>query len=182
MARQYRPDVILMDIGMPELNGIHATRMILDENPRARVLILSAFNDDLHLERVAEVGAAGFIEKQGSVKILTEAIREVARDRNLVSPSISRRLNARQQQREERDPPGRIDTRRITTRESEVLQLVAEGFVNKQIADEMRISIKTVEKHRQKVMNKLNIHGTASLTRYAIEAGITQSCGQLKTA
>jgi DNA-binding NarL/FixJ family response regulator len=182
MAKQHRPDVILMDIGMPELNGIQATRMILSENPKARVLILSAFSDDLHVDRVTEVGAAGFLEKQSSVRILTDAIREVARERKFVSPSIAKRMNARQNRREERDGPGRNDASRITPRESEVLQLVAEGLVNKQIADEMRISIKTVEKHRQKVMNKLNIHGTAGLTRYAIEAGITQSCGELKPA
>jgi DNA-binding NarL/FixJ family response regulator len=177
MARQHRPDVILMDIGMPELNGIQATRMILSENPRARVLILSAFSDDLHVERVTEVGAAGFLEKQSSVRILTQAIREVAGERKFLSPSIAKRLQARQLKRDETDGASRI-----TPRESEVLQSVAEGLVNKQIAHEMRISIKTVEKHRQKVMNKLNIHGTAGLTRYAIEAGITQSCGELRTA
>ncbi len=176
MARQHRPDVILMDIGMPELNGIQATRMILSENPKARVLILSAFSDDLHVERVTEVGAAGFLEKQSSVRILTQAIREVAGEQKFLSPSIAKRLQARQLKRDETDGASRI-----TPRESEVLQSVAEGLVNKQIAHQMRISIKTVEKHRQKVMNKLNIHGTAGLTRYAIEAGITQSCGELKT-
>jgi DNA-binding NarL/FixJ family response regulator len=182
MARSLRPDVILMDIGMPELNGIQATGIILRENPRARVLILSAFSDDLHVERVNEVGAAGYLEKQCSVTVLTKAIREVARDHKFVSPAIARRMDARQRKHEEREIRGRVDASRITPREAEVLQLVAEGLLNKQVAEEMRISIKTVEKHRQKVMNKLNIHGTAGLTRYAIEAGVVQSVGELKTA
>jgi DNA-binding NarL/FixJ family response regulator len=182
MARSLRPDVILMDIGMPELNGIQATGIIRRENPGARVLILSAFSDDLHVERVNEVGAAGHLEKQCSVTVLTKAIREVARDHKFVSPAIAGRMDARRRKSEEREIRGGADASRITPREAEVLQLVAEGLLNKQVAEEMRISIKTVEKHRQKVMNKLNIHGTAGLTRYAIEAGVVQSVGELKTA
>jgi DNA-binding NarL/FixJ family response regulator len=182
MARKLLPDVIVMDIGMPELNGIQATQEIMRENPKARVLILSGFSDDLHVERVTEVGAAGFLEKQSSASILTEAIREVAEKRQFISPSIAKRIRARQKRREATDGLSGPDASRITPRESEALQLLAEGLTNKQIAGEMRISIKTVEKHRQKVMNKLNIHGTALLTRYAIESGITQSCGDLKIA
>jgi len=182
MARTLLPDVILMDISMPELNGIQATQAILSENPEARVLILSAFSDDLHVQRVNEVGAAGYLEKQSCAKVLIEAIREVSSKRTFVSPSIAKRMSVSKRKSDERNGPGRTDASRITPREAEVLQLVAEGLLNKQIAGEMQISIKTVEKHRQKVMDKLNIHGTAGLTRYAMEAGITQSVGELKTA
>jgi DNA-binding NarL/FixJ family response regulator len=180
MAVQLRPDVILMDIGMPVLNGIDATRKILEENPKARVLILSAYSDDLHVGRVDEAGAAGFLEKQTSVEILTEAIREVANKRPFISPAIAKRMRAERRRREQRYGPEKAGANRLTSREAEVLQLVAEGSANKQIAAEMNISIKTVEKHRQKVMDKLNIHGTASLTRYAMEAGIVETAVQLK--
>jgi DNA-binding NarL/FixJ family response regulator len=175
MARALQPDVILMDIGMPILNGIDATRKILEENPKARILILSAYSDDLHVGRVDEAGAAGYLEKQTSVEVLTEAIREVASKRNYISPAIAKRMRAERRRREMRYGPDAPGTPRLTSREAEVLQLVAEGSANKQIAAEMSISIKTVEKHRQKVMDKLNIHGTASLTRYAMEAGIVES-------
>jgi DNA-binding NarL/FixJ family response regulator len=180
MARFLLPDVILMDIGMPVLNGIDATRKILEENPKARVLILSAFSDDLHVGRVNEAGAAGFLEKQTSVGILTEAIREVANKRPFISPTIAKRMRIEQRRRELRYGPEVACATRLTSREAEVLQLVAEGSANKQIAAEMNISIKTVEKHRQKVMDKLNIHGTAGLTRYAIESGIVESGVQLQ--
>jgi DNA-binding NarL/FixJ family response regulator len=181
MAVLLRPDVILMDIGMPILNGIDATRKILEENPKARVLILSAYSDDLHVGRVDEAGAAGFLEKQTSVEILTEAIREVASKRTFISPAIANRMRAERRRRELRFGADTATSTRLTSREAEVLQLVAEGSANKQIAAEMNISIKTVEKHRQKVMDKLNIHGTASLTRYAMEAGIVESAVQLKS-
>jgi DNA-binding NarL/FixJ family response regulator len=180
MARFLNPDVILMDIGMPELNGIDATRKILEENPKARVLILSAFSDDLHVGRVDQAGAAGFLEKQTSVDVLTEAIREVANKRSFISPPLARRMRAEQRRRELRYGPDATAPTRLTSREAEVLQLVAEGSANKQIAADMNISIKTVEKHRQKVMDKLNIHGTAGLTRYALESGIIETGAQLK--
>jgi DNA-binding NarL/FixJ family response regulator len=180
LAIVLRPDVILMDIGMPVLNGIDATRKILEENPKARVLILSAYSDDLHVGRVDEAGAAGFLEKQTSVEILTEAIREVANKRTFISPTIARRMSMERRRREQRSGSQKLGSTKLTSREAEVLQLVAEGSANKQIAAEMNISIKTVEKHRQKVMDKLNIHGTASLTRYAMEAGIVETAIQLK--
>ena len=180
MARILSPDVILMDIGMPILNGIDATRKILEENPKARVLILSAYSDDLHVGRVSEAEAAGFLEKQTSVEILTQAICEVASKRPFISPVIARRMRMERRRRELMYGADAECATRLTSREAEVLQLVAEGFANKQIAGELSISIKTVEKHRQKVMDKLNIHGTASLTRYALESGMVEAGAQLK--
>jgi DNA-binding NarL/FixJ family response regulator len=181
LAKLHRPDVILMDIAMPILNGLEATRQILAENPAAKVLILSAHSDDHYVQRVNAVGAAGFLEKQTSVEILTEAIREVAKGRTFVSPTIAKRMRDDLRKRTERDGLIKPNANRLTTREAEVLQLVAEGSANKQVAAELNISIKTVEKHRQKVMDKLNIHDTASLTRYAIAAGIIESSVQLTT-
>jgi DNA-binding NarL/FixJ family response regulator len=179
MAQALRPDVILMDISMPVLNGLEATRQVLDANPAARVVILSAHSDDVYIERMKEVGAAGFIEKQTSAEILACAIREVFAGNNFYSPSIAKRLRDNLGGPRDRDGQLRTNSTRLTSREAEVLQLVAEGSANKQVAAVLGISIKTVEKHRQHLMDKLNIHDTAGLTRYAISTGIIESGVQL---
>jgi DNA-binding NarL/FixJ family response regulator len=178
-ALALRPDVILMDIAMPVLNGLEATRQILAANPAAKVIILSAHSDDEYIERLTAVGAAGFLEKQTSADVLTKAIREVAKGNNFFSPSIAKRLSNTQSKPRDRDGLLKANATRLTSRESEVLQLVAEGSANKQVAAELGISIKTVEKHRQHLMDKLNIHDTAGLTRYAISAGVIESSVQL---
>jgi DNA-binding NarL/FixJ family response regulator len=179
MAKALRPDVILMDIAMPVLNGLEATRQILTADPAARVIVLSAHSDDEYIERMNSAGVAGFLEKQTSAEILTKAIREVARGNTFFSPSIAKRLQDNQGRPRDRDGVLKANGRRLTSRESEVLQLVAEGAANKQVAAQLGISIKTVEKHRQHLMDKLNIHETAGLTRYAIAQGIVESRVQL---
>jgi DNA-binding NarL/FixJ family response regulator len=175
MARTLRPDVILMDIAMPVLNGLEATRQILAANPAARVIILSAHSDDEYIERTTQAGVAGFLEKQTSAEVVTRAVCEVAKGRTFFSPSIARRLALAAGKARDRDGFVREHGSRLTSRESEVLQLVAEGAANKQVASALGISIKTVEKHRQHLMDKLNIHETAGLTRYAISAGVIES-------
>jgi DNA-binding NarL/FixJ family response regulator len=179
LAQSLRPNVILMDIAMPVLNGLEATRQIMAADPTARVLILSAHSDDEYIERMTAVGVAGFLEKQTSAEILTEAIHEVAQGRQFFSPAIRKRLADGRKRSVSRDGFARNEAVRLTSRESEVLQLVAEGSANKQVAAELRISIKTVEKHRQHLMDKLNIHDTAGLTRYAIATGVIESSVQL---
>jgi DNA-binding NarL/FixJ family response regulator len=179
LARTLRPDIILMDIAMPVLNGLEATRQILAANPAAKVVILSAHSDDVYVERMNEAGVAGFLEKQSSAEILTKAIHEVAKGRTYFSPAIARRLGAAASKPRDREGLLKANASRLTSRESEVLQLVAEGSANKQVAAELGISIKTVEKHRQHLMDKLNIHETAGLTRYAIAQGIIESSVQL---
>jgi DNA-binding NarL/FixJ family response regulator len=179
LVKTCRPDVILMDIAMPVLNGLEATRQILAENPAAKVVILSAHSDDVYVERMNEAGVAGFIEKQTSAEILTKAIREVAQGGRYFSPAIVKRQLHDQGSLRMRDGAPRPNGHRLTSRESEVLQLVAEGSANKQVAAALGISIKTVEKHRQHLMDKLNIHDTAGLTRYAIAAGVIESSVQL---
>ena len=180
LARTLRPDVILMDIAMPVLNGLEATRQILTANPAAKVIILSAHSDDIYVERMVEVGVAGFLEKQTSAEILAKAIHEVAKGRPYFSPAIAKRLHDNPAKPRDREGLVKANASRLTSRESEVLQLVAEGRANKQVAAELGISIKTVEKHRQHLMDKLNIHETAGLTRYAIAHGIIESSVQLK--
>ena len=182
-ARKLRPDVIVMDIAMPLLNGFEATRQIVEALPGTKILILSAHSDDAYVERVMSLGAAGYIIKQTAAHVLPEAIRKVYRGNRFFSHTISKRLDQQlQKKRQAGAPPsGGKDPARLTSRESEVLQLIAEGKANKESAGELHISIKTVEKHRQSLMNKLNIHDTAGLTRHAIAAGIIESSAQVTT-
>ncbi|MDO8541547.1 MAG: response regulator transcription factor [Opitutaceae bacterium] len=180
LAQKLQPDVILMDIAMPVLNGLEATRQILAANRAARIIILSAHSDDEYVERTTAAGVAGFLEKQTSAEILTKAITEVAKGNKFFSPSITKRMPQEQSKSRGRDGfVKRAGIRPLTSRESEVLQLVAEGSANKQVAAALGISIKTVEKHRQHLMDKLNIHDTAGLTRYSIAAGVIESSVQL---
>ncbi len=179
LARKLRPAVVVMDIAMPRLNGLEATRQILKAVPATKVLILSAHSDDAYVEQVIAMGAAGYLIKQTSARVLSRAIRAVHAGRAYFSPAIAKRLD----QRNQKSPPraGRLKQQiaRLSSREAEVLQRIAEGAANKQIAAGLGISIKTVEKHRDHLMHKLNIHDTAGLTRYAISAGIIESSVQL---
>jgi DNA-binding NarL/FixJ family response regulator len=179
LAAKLRPDVILMDIAMPVLNGLEATRQILTVNPKARVIILSAHSDDVYVQRMTEAGVAGFIAKQTSAEILARAIVAVAKGETYFSPEITKRMSTDAAKPRGRDGLLKAHSMRLTSREVEVLQLVAEGAANKQVAAELGISIKTVEKHRQHLMDKLNIHETAGLTRYAIATGVIESSVQL---
>jgi DNA-binding NarL/FixJ family response regulator len=170
LAKKFLPAVVLMDIAMPSLNGLEATRQIAKEVPGAKLLVLSSYNDDEYVIQVIKAGAKGYLLKQTAATELIQAVREVSRGNPYFSPAVSRRLID-----ENRD--GKLDSKKhgdLTSRELEVLQLIAEGNANKMIAAELNISIKTVEKHRQQVMNKLNIHDIASLTRYAISKGIIE--------
>ena len=179
MAMALRPDVVVMDVAMPQMNGLEATRQIRKAIPDTKVIILSAHSDDAYVERAVDMGAVGYLLKQTSAHALSEAIREVHKGGTFFSPSIAKRLHGRN--RETLNGKGKLKKKpiRLSSREMEVLQQIAEGMPNKQIAAELGISIKTVEKHRDHVMQKLDIHDTAGLTRYAIEAGIIESSVQL---
>jgi DNA-binding NarL/FixJ family response regulator len=179
MAGKLRPDVIVMDIAMPLLNGIEATRQILAAAPETKVLILSAHSDDAYIEKATAMGASGFLIKQTPARVLSDAIREIEKGNTFFSPSVAKRLHHRKQTSMDRQGKLRTTDIHLTPREMEVLQLIAEGEANKQIAAELDISIKTVEKHRDHLMQKLDIHDTAGLTRYAIAAGIIESTVQL---
>ena len=175
MMQKKRPDVIVMDIAMPILNGIEATRQILAINPNAKVLILSAHNDDEYIERMTASGAVGFLEKQTSAEVLTKAIREVAAGNSFYGGEVAKRRRVSPGENRDRNGLAKAGASELTSRETEVLQLVAEGSANKQVAAVLGISVKTVEKHRQHLMDKLNIHQTAGLTRYAIASGVIEN-------
>jgi DNA-binding NarL/FixJ family response regulator len=179
MVKKLRPAVVLMDIAMPRLNGLEATRQVLKAVPATKVLILSAHSDDAYIKEATDSGAVGFLLKQTSSHVVCEAIREVQKGKTFFSPSITRRLNRLDGMSSDRAGIPRSRHARLSSREMEVLQLIAEGKANKETAAELGIGIKTVEKHRQHLMEKLNIHDTAGLTRYAISAGIIESSVQL---
>jgi len=179
LTRKLRPAVVVMDIAMPLLNGLEATRRILKAVPATQVLILSAHGDAAYVEQVTALGAAGYLIKQTSAHVLAQAIREVHKGKTFFSPSIAGRIRDRGQRSLGRGKSLKKGSVRLSSREAEVLQLIAEGEANKQVAAELGISVKTVEKHRQRLMDKLDIHDTAGLTRHAIAAGIIESSVQV---
>ncbi len=162
LARVTRPAVVLMDLAMPGLNGIEAMRGLLAESPQTKVIVLTSYSEEQYVKDAIEAGAMGFLLKESAGNDLVRAIREVHGGNAFFSPVIARRL--RDQTRSSAHPDGRG----LTARESQVLQLIADGCPNKKIAAELGISIKTVEKHRQQVMNKLGIHHIAGLTRFVL--------------
>lgn len=179
LTKELRPNVVLMDIAMPVLNGLEATREIRLAVPETGVLILSAHADDAYVEQAVEWGASGYLVKQSSVQMLVEAIRVIHGGGTFFSSAVNKRFLKRHQRTVNHNGRSKYSTQQLSPREREVLQLVAEGEANKQIASQLCISIKTVEKHRSSLMQKLDIRDTAGLTRYAIGAGIIESCVQL---
>ena len=179
MVKRLRPAVVLMDIALPLLNGLEATRKILKAVPNTRILILTAHNDNAYVKNAMESGAVGFLLKQASARVLSKGIREVNKGNVFFGPFITKLLPERE--RKSLDRAGRPKPRkaRLTSREMEVFQLIAESKANKQIAAELGVSIKTIESHRERLMEKLNIHGIAGLTRRAIGEGIVESSVQV---
>jgi DNA-binding NarL/FixJ family response regulator len=173
LVRQLSPNVLIMDIAMPLLNGAEATRQITEESPNTKVIILSSYQDEVHIEASMSAGAAGYLLKATAASEIIEAVREVHKGNAYFSPVSAEKLRAQSISRIGSPKPDPVKS--LTTREAEVFQLVAEGFSNKQIAGELNISIKTVEKHRQSLMGKLNVHCTAGLTRHAANSGIIET-------
>lgn len=166
-----KPDVVVMDISMPRLNGLEATQKIAAEHPGTRVVALSMHKEEHHVKGLLRAGARGYVPKDAPVSELLAAVRAVAGGGCYLHPHISARV-----------VDGYLDGRKpltgdtlLTPREREVLQRVAEGHTNRVIASDLRLSIKTVEAHRARIMTKLKIHNAAGLTRYAISRGILVS-------
>ena len=179
LAKKFHPQVVLMDIAMPLLNGLEATRQVLKALPTTKIIMLSAHSDDAYVKNATDSGALGFLLKQTSAHDVCRAIREVHNGKTFFSPAISKRQDRLNPPASGRAGLLKKKAAELTSREMEVLQLIAEGNANKQTAAELGIGIKTVEKHREHLMEKLDIHDTAGLTRYAISAGIIESSVQL---
>jgi DNA-binding NarL/FixJ family response regulator len=174
LAQELRPDVIVMDLAMPKLNGLQAIRQIAELGITSKILVLSSYSDDEYVQQLTEAGISGYLTKQGAANNLIVAVREAAKGKTYFSASISKRINdgARRSGSRSRPTPQRTE---LTMRGKEVLQLVAEGHPNREIAAILGISIKTVEKHRQYLMNSLGIHDIAGLTRYAVTHRIIEN-------
>lgn len=170
ITRQEQPDVVLMDVGMPVMSGLEATRQIASTQPQTRVLVLSSYSGDECVGELLKAGAVGYLTKQTASHELLQAIQEVHQGGSYFSPEVARRL--RNRIKKTGAATGLPRQVRLSERERQVLQLVARGLPNKQIADVLTISIKTVEKHRQQMIDKLDIHDTAGLTRYAVDSGL----------
>jgi two-component system, NarL family, response regulator NreC len=166
LAGQLQPDVIVMDVAMPELNGIEATRRIADLSPRSRVLALSMHKDSVYVREILRAGARGYLLKDSIASDLLAAVRAIARGEGYLSPGVSDAV-LNDYRRHVTDP---IDL--LTSREREVLQMIAEGKTNKDIATVLNLSVYTVDAHRGHIMEKLNLHSVTDLVRFAVRAGL----------
>ena len=169
LVSKHLPDIVVMDIGLPDLNGIEATRHILDREPSMKVVALSRLSDQRSVVAMLQAGAVGYVLKEAATCEVVEAIRKVLAGRKYVSPQLMAPLITDYAQRltDGAEPPI------LTAREREVLQLIAEGKTTTQIADQLSVSEKTVGNHRQNLKEKLGLNGVAELTKYAIREGIT---------
>ena len=168
-VREQKPDLILMDIAMPGLNGLEATARITKEFPDVRVIVLSMYSNDEYVREAIKAGAAGYMVKSGAAVELEKAIKAVAQGANYFSPAVRTRVV--------RNKSGRLSIdraliERLTPRQREILQLIAERHSTKEIAQILNISVKTVETHRAQMMERVGIHDVPGLVRFAIRAGL----------
>lgn len=166
MAEKTKPDVVVIDVSMPELNGIEATRRIMAANDRIRVLALSMHRDSVYVREILRAGAVGYLLKDAVENDFLNAVRAVARGEGYLSPAVADAVLV-DYRKHVKDP---IDL--LSSREREVLQMIAEGKTNKEIANILNLSVYTVEAHRGRIMEKLNLHSGSELVRFALRHGL----------
>jgi len=166
LTEKLHPDVVVMDVAMPELNGIEATRRLASSSPHTRVLALSMHKDSVYVREILRAGARGYLLKDSIDTDLINAVRAVAKGDGYISPGVSDAVLS-DYRRHVTDP---LDL--LTSREREVLQMIAESKTNKEIAVVLNLSVYTVEAHRGKIMEKLNLHSTSELVRFAVRHGL----------
>lgn len=165
-----KPDVVLMDITMPHLNGLEATRQIKKLFPQVKILALTMYNNEEYILQILQAGASGYVIKQAAPAELISAIHAVYQGDSYLSPSISKTII--DEYLRHNTPTASAEHEKLTEREREVLQLIAEGYSNREIADKLQVSIKTVGVHRTNLMEKLEIHNVTDLVKYALRKGI----------
>jgi DNA-binding NarL/FixJ family response regulator len=166
LGEKLQPDLVIMDVTMPELNGVEATRRLAAVAPRARVLALSMHKDSVYVREILRAGARGYLLKDSVDADLLAAVRAIAKGEGYLSPAVSDAVLS-DYRRHVTEP---LDL--LTSREREVLQMIAEGKTNKEIATSLNLSVYTVEAHRGRVMEKLNLHSTSELVRFALRNGL----------
>jgi DNA-binding NarL/FixJ family response regulator len=166
MAGKLKPEVVVMDVSMPELNGIEATRRLVKSLPYTKVLALSMHKDSVYVREILRAGARGYLLKDSSGQDLIAAVRSLAKGEGYISPAVSGAVLADYRQHVT-DP---IDL--LTSREREVLQMIAEGQTNKDVAGKLNLSVYTVDAHRGRIMEKLNLHSTGEMVRFAMRNGL----------
>jgi two-component system response regulator NreC len=172
LVQKLRPDIVLMDLSLPGLGGVEATRQIRELYPGVRVLVLSMYDSEEYVFRALRAGASGYVLKQSTSTELVLALRAVAAGSTFLSPSISQILISDYMRRVETQQSDDEALSILTPREREVLQLIAQGLSNRQIAEKLHISVKTVETHRGNMMNKLDVHDRAGLVKFAMDSGM----------
>lgn len=171
LAEELAPNLVIMDVGMPQLNGIEATVQIVHRNPRVGVIILSMHSDESYIVRALSAGAKGYLLKESAEEDLVQAVRVVAQGRPFFSPKITQTLlDDYVRQLRQKGLQDSYDL--LTDREKEVLQLIAEGKSNKEVATILELSVYTVETHRTNLMQKLNLHNTAEIVLYSVRKKI----------
>ena len=170
-TEELKPDVVLMDITMPELNGLHATREIIQAHPDAKVLVLTVHDDESYLRQLLRAGASGYVVKKAADTELTAAIRSVYKGDIFVHSSLAKVMMEEYLGNAVKPARQTNQSHSLSEREKEVLTLVAQGYTNKEAAQKLYISVKTVETHRARIMEKLQLRTRAELVRYAIMEG-----------
>jgi len=179
LVDRHKPDVVIMDISMPKLNGIEATGLMKQSNPDLKIIILTVHEDEEYVYQMLRAGASGYVLKSAGKKEIFAAIRSALSGDRFFSPGISKLIiegfiRRDKEQRPGQEQPVTHSRQPLTRREVEVLQYIAQGFTNKKIAEALFLSIRTINTHRTNLMQKLDIHDTARLVRYAIETGLVK--------
>ncbi len=171
LARDMLPDIIILDVAMPDLNGIETARMIISERPETKVIALSMHSDRRFVVEMLKAGASGYLLKDCALEDLVRAIRVVMANQTYLSPEVAGTVVEEYVRKSRDKEPSAFSI--LTAREREVLQLLAEGVSTKNIASRLHVSVKTIETHRQHIMEKLNTHSIADLIKYAVREGLT---------
>jgi two-component system response regulator NreC len=177
LVPELKPDVIIMDISMPKMNGIEAATILKKEHPDVKIIILTVHEDEAYAYQILRAGACGYVLKTAGKKEIRDAITSAMSGERFFSPGVSKMIIDGFIKRASQEPPSvqadtDVTTQQLTKRETEILQYIAQGYTNRKIAETLFLSIRTVNSHRTNLMQKLDIHDTARLVRYAMEAGL----------